>query len=590
MNKTVNINLAGIFFHIDEDAFLKLKNYLDAIKHSFTDSQGREEIIQDIEARIAELFAEKRETDKQVIGMREVDAVIEIMGQPEDYKVDDDIFEDEETSHSSYSNTKHTEAKTEKRNKKLYRDPDNSYISGVSSGLGHYFSIDPVWVRIIFIITTIITSGTFLLVYLIFWIVMPEALTTAEKLEMRGEPINISNIERKVKEGFDSVADKMKDVDYQKYGKKVNSGATNFFKSLGNAVVTLLKVFVKFIGILIVLFAGSGLIGLLFTLLSVGTFGLFDAPWIDYVEMANIGIPIWLGSLLIFFAAGIPIFFLFILGLKILVTNLRSIGTPVKLGLLGLWLISIFVIAFLGVRQATERAFEGEVIETKTLPISANDTLFLAMQGNNFYGNTLRRDSDMEIKFDKNSEKILYSRDIRLIVKSTRDTVAKLEITKGAEGKSYQVAKERAAAINYSTNFSNNTLTLDGFFTTPAETMFSDQEIMIVLYLPEGTTLLAEENTASYHLNYSYNGDILLQGQEGHFLTIGHKETICKTCPVEEKDDDDHFFEEKAGDYYKDDEQPTSYETDDEWYQEEENTATNQQEINQPEVDSTTTK
>ena len=590
MNKTVNINLAGIFFHIDEDAFLKLKNYLDAIKHSFTDSQGRDEIIQDIEARIAELFAEKRETDKQVIGMREVDAVIEIMGQPEDYKVDDDIFEDEETSHSSYSNTKHTEAKTEKRNKKLYRDPDNSYISGVSSGLGHYFSIDPVWVRIIFIITTIITSGTFLLVYLIFWIVMPEALTTAEKLEMRGEPINISNIERKVKEGFDSVADKMKDVDYQKYGKKVNSGATNFFKSLGNAVVTLLKVFVKFIGILIVLFAGSGLIGLLFTLLSVGTFGLFDAPWIDYVEMANIGIPIWLGSLLIFFAAGIPIFFLFILGLKILVTNLRSIGTPVKLGLLGLWLISIFVIAFLGVRQATERAFEGEVIETKTLPISANDTLFLAMQGDNFYGNTLRRDSDMEIKFDKNSEKILYSRDIRLIVKSTRDTVAKLEITKGAEGKSYQVAKERAAAINYSTNFSNNTLTLDGFFTTPAETMFSDQEIMIVLYLPEGTTLLAEENTASYHLNYSYNGDILLQGQEGHFLTIGHKETICKTCPVEEKDDDDHFFEEKAGDYYKDDEQPTSYETDDEWYQEEENTATNQQEINQPEVDSTTTK
>ncbi|WP_304136587.1 PspC domain-containing protein [Mesonia mobilis] len=590
MNKTVNINLAGIFFHIDEDAFLKLKNYLDAIKHSFTDSQGRDEIIQDIEARIAELFAEKRETDKQVIGMREVDAVIEIMGQPEDYKVDDDIFEDEETSHSSYSNTKHTEAKTEKRNKKLYRDPDNSYISGVSSGLGHYFSIDPVWVRIIFIITTIITSGTFLLVYLIFWIVMPEALTTAEKLEMRGEPINISNIERKVKEGFDSVADKMKDVDYQKYGKKVNSGATNFFKSLGNAVVTLLKVFVKFIGILIILFAGSGLIGLLFTLLSVGTFGLFDAPWIDYVEMANIGIPIWLGSLLIFFAAGIPIFFLFILGLKILVTNLRSIGTPVKLGLLGLWLISIFVIAFLGVRQATERAFEGEVIETKTLPISANDTLFLAMQGDNFYGNTLRRDSDMEIKFDKNLEKILYSRDIRLIVKSTRDTVAKLEITKGAEGKSYQVAKERAAAINYSTNFSNNTLTLDGFFTTPAETMFSDQEIMIVLYLPEGTTLLAEENTASYHLNYSYNGDILLQGQEGHFLTIGHKETICKTCPVEEKDDDDHFFEEKAGDYYKDDEQPTSYETDDEWYQEEENTATNQQEINQPEVDSTTTK
>ena len=568
MNKTVNINLAGIFFHIDEDAFLKLKNYLDAIKQSFTDSQGRDEIIQDIEARIAELFAEKRETDKQVIGKKEVDAVIEIMGQPEDYKVDDDIFEDEETSHSSYTNSKQAEAKTEKRNKKLYRDPDNSYISGVSSGLGHYFSIDPVWVRILFIITTILTSGTFLLVYVIFWIIMPEALTTAEKLEMRGEPINISNIERKVKEGFDTVADKMKDVDYQKYGKKVNSGATNIFKSLGNAIVTLLKVFVKFIGILIVLFAGSALIGLLFTLLSVGTFGLFDAPWIDYVEMANIGIPIWLGSLLIFFAAGIPVFFLFILGLKILVTNLKSIGMPLKLGLLGLWLISIFIIAFLGIRQATERAFEGEVVETKTLPITSTDTLFLTMKADNFYGSELNRNSNMEIKYDENSEKILYSRDVKIIIKSTRDTIAKLEITKGAEGKSYQVAKERAAAINYSTNFSNNTLSLDGFFTTPAERMFSDQEIIVRLYLPEGTTLLAEENTESYHSNYSYSGDILLRGQEGHFLTIGHKEIICNTCPVKEQHEDDTFFEENTEDSYHNEENSNStYETDDSWYQ-----------------------
>ncbi|HIB37207.1 PspC domain-containing protein [Mesonia sp.] len=590
MNKTVNINLAGIFFHIDEDAFLKLKNYLDAIKHSFTDSQGRDEIIQDIEARIAELFAEKRETDKQVIGMREVDAVIEIMGQPEDYKVDDDIFEDEEASQSSHTHNKHTEAKTEKRNKKLYRDPDNSYISGVSSGLGHYFNIDPVWVRVLFIISTILTSGTFLLVYIIFWIVMPEAVTTAEKLEMRGEPINISNIERKVKEGFDSVADKMKDVDYQKYGKKVNNGATNFFKGLGNAIVTLLKVFVKFIGILIILFAGSALIALLFSLLSVGTFGLFDAPWLDYVEMANIGIPFWLGSLLIFFAAGIPIFFLFILGLKILVTNLKSIGMPVKLGLLGLWLISIFVIAFLGVRQATERAFEGEVVETQTLPISSTDTLFLTMKGDNFYGNELNRDSDIEIKYDENSDKILYSRDVRLIIKSTRDSIAKIEIKKGAEGKSYQVAKERAAAIDYSTEFSNNTLSLNGYFTTPAAAMFSDQEITVTLYLPEGTTLFAEENTSSYHLNYSYNGDILLRGQEGHFLKIAHKEIICETCPVENEDDDDHFFEEKSGDHYKDDEEPTQYETDDDWYQEEEKNSSTQEKINQTEVDSTTTK
>ena len=95
MNKTVNINLAGTFFHIDEDAYLKLQRYLEAIKRSFTDAQGRSEIIADIEARIAELFNERVQNDKQVIRIKEVDEVISIMGQPEDYLVDDEIFEDE---------------------------------------------------------------------------------------------------------------------------------------------------------------------------------------------------------------------------------------------------------------------------------------------------------------------------------------------------------------------------------------------------------------------------------------------------------------------------------------------------------------
>ena len=114
MNKTVNINLAGIFFHIDEDAYLKLQRYLEAIKRSFTDSQGRSEIISDIEARIAELFSERVQNERQVIGQKEVDEVITIMGQPEDYLVDDEIFEDEPKH--SYSQ------KSSAPSRKLYRD------------------------------------------------------------------------------------------------------------------------------------------------------------------------------------------------------------------------------------------------------------------------------------------------------------------------------------------------------------------------------------------------------------------------------------------------------------------------------------
>ena len=189
MNKTVNINLAGTFFHIDEDAYLKLQRYLDAIKRSFTDSQGRTEIIADIEARIAELFNERVQNDKQVIRIKEVDEVISIMGQPEDYMVDDEIFEDEPQPAFERKSS---------ASRKLFRDTDNSYIGGVSSGLGHYFGIDTIWIRLAWIVL-IFGMGTGFLLYILLWILVPEAKTTAEKIMMTGEPVNISNIEKKLK-------------------------------------------------------------------------------------------------------------------------------------------------------------------------------------------------------------------------------------------------------------------------------------------------------------------------------------------------------------------------------------------------------
>jgi len=145
MNKTVNINLAGTFFHIDEDAYLRLSKYLESIKRSFTDSQGRDEIVRDIEARIAELFTEKMQHDQMVISNKHVDEVIEIMGEPEDYLVDDDIFEDGPKQQSSYRSESGP-------SKKLYRDTESQYISGVSAGLGHYLGIDAIWVRILWVI------------------------------------------------------------------------------------------------------------------------------------------------------------------------------------------------------------------------------------------------------------------------------------------------------------------------------------------------------------------------------------------------------------------------------------------------------
>ena len=521
MNKTVNINLAGIFFHIDEDAYAKLQHYIDAIKRSLANTQGQAEIIADIEARIAELFAEKIKDERQVIGNKEVDEIITIMGQPEDYMVDEEIFEDQ--PYSTHSRTS---------GKQLFRDTEHSYIGGVSSGLGHYLGIEAIWVRLLWIILTIASSGAFILIYIALWIFVPEAKTTADKLSMRGEAVNITNIEKKIREGFEDVAGKVKNADFEKFGKQAKSGATSAATGIGAVILFFLNIFVKLIGVLLLLIAGTTLIALFIGLFTVGIFGLFDAPWTDYIEMAAIGSPLWLISLLTFFAVGIPFFFLFILGLKILVNKLKSLGTPAKLVLLGLWLLSVIGLSVIGIQQATQRAFDGEVIITEVLPITAQDTLYLAMQSDPHYSSNIYK-SDVKIKYDENDRKIMYSTDVRLVIKSTRDSIGKIEIVKSAEGSDSKDARTRAENINYSTKFSGNKLFLDSFLTSDLNNKYRDQDVRVILYLPIGSTLYPDKNIEDFHHSSDFYGNILNYGQEGNYLKINDNSTTCENCPIE---------------------------------------------------------
>ena len=182
MNKTVNINLGGMFFHIDEDAYQKLTRYFDAIKRSLNNSSGQDEIIKDIEMRVSELLNEKQKSDKHVVALKDVDEVIAVMGQPEDY-----IIEDENTSNQQSYNFNSTST----RSRKLYRDKDKGMLGGVASGLGYYFGIETVWIRVVLLLLVFAGFGTGIIAYIILWVVTPEAITTSEKLEMTGEPVNI---------------------------------------------------------------------------------------------------------------------------------------------------------------------------------------------------------------------------------------------------------------------------------------------------------------------------------------------------------------------------------------------------------------
>ncbi|MCB0465936.1 MAG: PspC domain-containing protein [Aequorivita sp.] len=532
MNKTVNINLAGTSFHIDEDAFGKLSRYLDAIRKSLKGADGSEEIMQDIEARIGELFSEKIESPTQVVSLKNLDEVIAVMGQPEDYEVDDEIFEDVPPTSKAY-----TKSRGNASHKQLFRDVDNKYISGVSSGIGHYIGVDAIWIRLLWILLVVAGMGSPIVVYILLWILVPPALTTSDKLKMTGEPVNISNIERKFKEGFDNVADRVKNVDYDKYGNKVKSGASSFFDGLGNVIMTLFKVFVKFIGVLIIIVSLSTIIGLVvgfFTFGSIDFWGNSEiTEYIALVDTTNV--PMWLIALLSLFAVGIPFFVLFILGLKLLISNLKSMSSTVKILLIVVWALSVIGLAVLGIKQATEQAYDGNYIEEQAIEVRTGDTLRIEMHADKQYSYEESRKQGLKLKYTEDNKRVIYSSDILLNIESTKDSIGKIVIEKMAEGNNHLDAKKRAEAIEYKYSFENNSLMLDGFFTTDTKNKYRDQQIEITIYLPEGTIVYPEENTTSY---YGYNSDFAELSDwdnEAHYFRILKNQTECLDCKEKEE-------------------------------------------------------
>ena len=195
MKVTLNINIGGYAFHIDEDAYHNLKAYLRSLELYFTGEESAAEIQADIEARMAELFRARLGTYRQVVTISDVEEVVKILGAPEDF-VDQDNYSAPGKVRSSSSSHR------------MYRDPDNRIIGGVCSGMAAYWDIDPVILRIVFLVSAIL-GGLGLLIYLILYIVLPEAKTTAQKIEMKGEPVNIKNIKDSVKDEFEKVRKKM---------------------------------------------------------------------------------------------------------------------------------------------------------------------------------------------------------------------------------------------------------------------------------------------------------------------------------------------------------------------------------------------
>ena len=194
MKITVSINLGGYSFDIDEDAYSELKRYLKNLELHFAGEESSSEILSDIETRMAELLRSKLTGYKQVITAADVSEVISIMGDPEDFSDNEGPSRKDKFSKPGPH--------------RMYRDPDKRIIGGVCAGMGAYWDTEPWIIRVIFLALTM-AGGLGILIYLILYVVLPEAKTTAQKIEMKGDPVNIHNIKDSVKKEFDTVRKKM---------------------------------------------------------------------------------------------------------------------------------------------------------------------------------------------------------------------------------------------------------------------------------------------------------------------------------------------------------------------------------------------
>jgi phage shock protein PspC (stress-responsive transcriptional regulator) len=533
MNKTTSINLGGYFFHIDEDAFRKLSNYFEAVRKSLS-PDGREEIINDIESRISELFTEKLGTNKQVIGLKEVDVIITIMGQPEDYKIED------ETPKNNFEANYATSGST----KKLYRDKENSFLGGVLSGLGHYFGVDPLWLRIIMVIL----GGAGFIFYIILWILIPEAVTTSQKLEMKGEPINISNIEKKVKEGFNEISDKFSNLDQDKIASNAKSGAERIGKTISEIVTSIFNVISKIIGGFIVLFTSMTLISVIIGGIAMIFFSSMPDNFLyNHIHTPfSFETPIWIQGILLIIVVGIPLFFLLILGLKLLTTRMKSIGNTLNYSLLAIWIIGLASVLFLIVSEISQNAFTGKDIEKVAINIKPSDTLNIKFISNNLYSKNNNDYENFEVVHNELDQEIIFSNNVSIKIVETTEPIAYLQIEKSAEGKSMKNAKQTAEKIKYNVKIENNNLILDNYWITELTNKKHDQKVELFLYLPVGTIFKVDKNFK--HFDRSDNDYFNLHhSSDTYIYIVSENKVLCTNCPLDEDDEETNIVNVSSG-------------------------------------------
>lgn len=397
MKKAISITLNGIVFMIEEDALQSLSAYFDSIKAHY--GPDGEEITRDIEADIADRFKARGSDIQKVININDVEEIIKVMGTvnqigDEDEKVSEpgkvDASEDEEV----------------KRPKRLYRDGDNVILGGVCSGLGIYFSIDPVVFRLLFVILTIM-NGIGILIYLVFWLAVPLAKTSVQKLEMQGESINLKNIEEALREKSEQIKEEGKRA-FVSLRKQKSSfarllslpvvlfeGLLKFVKSFFNALAPIARVLVGLFLIFGVMFSFIFMSFWMIVLLFKTDSSLITANFPIHL-IAN-SRPYFVTVISSYIAFLIPMFAAMLAAVSIL-RRKNLFNWIIVVVLMAAWMFSVTVVSVFGFDLASNiKTIRADYISKNTIEKKIDIAGFNGISGN-FRGNVkIERDDNFSI-------------------------------------------------------------------------------------------------------------------------------------------------------------------------------------------------
>ena len=523
MNKTININLASTFFHIDEGAYKTLQFYLDKLKKRFQKTVGKEEILRDIEARIAELFQKRKSHPDHVISEEDVQYVISVLGQPEDFLLEDEEAPDSQSSESS---------------KKLFRDPDDKYIGGVLSGIGHFFGLDASWLRLLWIFLGLFSLGTLSIIYIVLWIIIPLAETTADKLRMKGEPINIATIEKKIKEEFEEVSSKIKNVDYQKTTNTIKKKSKNFFSFLEKLLGLLPKVVVKILGILFILIGISSLLGITIGTIVFSFFGSIHWPFGLYFDFWGFNFfPNLYLLLASFLFVILPFLFLTSLGIRMVNSKPSTLGTVARLVLLGLWLAALILLIVFGAHEIRKNNVTAIKTKQTELTIQTQDTLYIQLSGNEKKeGSATWSFNQSKIIQDPFSKEWKTVKNLSLDIQNSSKKLPYLELKYSSNGLNIERAQKNTNAIEYDWIESGGILKLNPYWEMGKQKLFRNQEVQLTIYLPEGQTFYLDENLRSL-LDHSIPNDQSFSRSRlvGHYWEMGNQTIKCQSCVSSQK-------------------------------------------------------